>query len=56
MEITFSNIQIDAAIQTGNSGGPIINEKGNVIAVTQSKLISEGVENVAFKNKVKYCK
>lgn len=33
-----SNIQIDAAIQPGNSGGPILNEKANVIGVAVSKL------------------
>ena len=34
----FSNIQIDAALQSGNSGGPIIDDNGNVIAVAVSKL------------------
>jgi hypothetical protein len=34
----FSNIQIDAALQSGNSGGPILDEMGNVVAVAVSKL------------------
>tara|TARA_R110002153_G_scaffold260884_1_gene421102 strand:+ start:175 stop:1896 length:1722 start_codon:yes stop_codon:yes gene_type:complete len=34
----FSNIQIDAALQSGNSGGPIIDELGNVVGVAVSKL------------------
>ena len=34
----YSNIQIDAAIQQGNSGGPILDENGNVVAVAVSKL------------------
>ena len=34
----YSQIQIDAAIQPGNSGGPIVDELGNVIAVAVSKL------------------
>jgi hypothetical protein len=34
----FSNIQIDAALQPGNSGGPILNEKGNVVGVAVAKL------------------
>jgi len=34
----FSQIQIDAAVQPGNSGGPIIDNKGNVVGVVVSKL------------------
>ncbi len=34
----FSNIQIDAALQPGNSGGPILNDKGNVVGVAVAKL------------------
>ena len=34
----FSNIQIDAALQPGNSGGPILNDKGNVGGVAVAKL------------------
>jgi len=34
----FSNIQIDAALQSGNSGGPILDDMGNVVGVAVSKL------------------
>jgi S1-C subfamily serine protease len=52
----FSNLQIDAALQPGNSGGPIMNDKGNVIGVAVSKLDLETIvddygvvpENVNF--------
>ena len=34
----FSNMQIDAALQPGNSGGPILNQQGNVVGVAVAKL------------------
>ena len=34
----YTNFQIDAAIQPGNSGGPILNNKGNVVGVAVAKL------------------
>jgi S1-C subfamily serine protease len=34
----FVNIQIDAALQPGNSGGPILDDKGNVVGVAVSIL------------------
>ena len=34
----FSNMQIDAALQPGNSGGPILDEKGNLVGVAVAKL------------------
>ena len=34
----YSQIQIDAALQPGNSGGPILDEYGNIVAVAVAKL------------------
>ena len=34
----YSNIQIDAALQPGNSGGPILDDKGNVVGVAVARL------------------
>ena len=44
----YSEFQTDAALNTGNSGGPIIDKKGNVVGVAVSKLVIEGVESFNF--------
>ena len=34
----YSNMQIDASLQPGNSGGPILDQNGNVVGVAVAKL------------------
>lgn len=47
---TMHLLQTSTAINEGNSGGPLINDKGQVIGITNMKIISSasGVEGIGF--------
>ena len=40
--------QIDAAVNSGNSGGPVYNDRGEVIGIVDAKYMAEGVEGLGF--------
>ena len=45
---TITMFQISAPVNSGNSGGPVYNERGEVIGIVSAKYMSTGTEGLGF--------
>jgi len=53
---SVSQFQISAAVQPGNSGGPLINANGEVVGIVSAKISSDRIDAVGYAIKSDYVK
>ena len=47
-EVSFRVMRVDAAVNSGNSGGGLYDAKGNLIGIVNAKIVDDGVENIGY--------
>ena len=47
-EVSFRVMRVDAAINSGNSGGGLFDAGGNLIGIVNAKIVADGVENIGY--------
>lgn len=47
-KITLRTVRIDTAVNSGNSGGGLFDDEGNLIGIVNAKIIEDDVENMGY--------
>ena len=46
--VSFRVMRTDTAVNSGNSGGGLYNDEGNLIGIVNAKIVDDGVENIGY--------
>ena len=46
--VSFRVMRVDTAVNSGNSGGGLYNDEGNLIGIVNAKIVDDGVENIGY--------
>lgn len=47
-QVTFRVIRVDAALNSGNSGGGLFDQNGDLIGIVNAKLVDSKIENIGY--------
>ena len=47
-EVSFRVMRVDTAVNSGNSGGGLYDDRGNLIGIVNAKIVDDGVENIGY--------
>ncbi len=47
-DVSFRVMRVDTAINSGNSGGGLYDDEGNLIGIVNAKIVYDGVENIGY--------
>jgi serine protease Do len=47
-EVSFRVMRVDTAVNSGNSGGGLYDDEGNLIGIVNAKIVYDGVENIGY--------
>ena len=46
--VSFRVFRVDTAVNSGNSGGGLYDDQGNLIGIVNAKIVDDGVENIGY--------